>query len=250
MAETHPGHPWVDWADFVEHTQHIGLSPRETFERAKQKFKEIFGTDPLGIQVKFEHANNCTICINFAKGFPAALWMAVYQDLNNAEESTPESPAVREMMESSHKELVRAGDKVLKSLPDEIVALLGKEDYLQDEWRDRFSGVRTRLTLPRLRAALAVSEVSLALETLMSSRRSNLDTVLIKHLDAHIKVGERQVPVTHLVNRIAEEAAVEPVVAQTLWNAITKLLVDGKLKLPGLASAPKDSVELCLERRS
>lgn len=166
-----------------------------------------------------------------------------------------EGPAVRKMMKAAHRELLRAGDKLLRYLSDEDIYLL---DVItaerQEEWRACLSGIKSisQVRPPRVKAAMAISEVALALETLMSRHRGNPETALIKRKDPSIKVGDRQVPAKYLASRIAEEADVELSVALILWNAIANLLIDGTMKLPGLISSikVKDSVELRVDYKN
>ena len=172
--------------------------------------------------------------------------------------NTSKSLELRKVLMAEQRELLRVGDIVLVCLPDNMVTLLNviTERQQRENWeeacRDRFDEAvknHSRRTVPQIKTALAVSEVALALETLMSGNRGHPDIATIVRNDTNIKVGDHQIPGVYLAGRIAEEASVDLSVALMLWNTIMNLLIDGKIKLPGLIGLQKseDVIELSRE---
>jgi hypothetical protein len=207
-------------------------------KKTEQKIKDYLKLEPKTLSSNeafemLEHAAKCSRCTKLlskhSEHFGALLELT-------HEEYVP-SPAVEEMMAKAEQELLMAAKKLLNRLPAEVRERLSNK--LSPEMRDRFAEVDLNgddLAPELLRAALAVSEVSFALETLMSSRRNPDDVIVFKIGENDLLLPNRKVPLSYLFNRISEESGITREVAAVLWDALVNLLQDDPSAIPDIIS--------------
>lgn len=206
--------------------------------KIERKLKNYLKSKPVPVpsdeaQEMLEHAAKCKKCSEmlFKHGEHAgALLELTHSDW------TP-SEAVAEIMAKSQQELLTAAKNLLKYLSLDVHEHFS--DEVLPEMSNRFAEACAKddnLTPELIRIAVSISEVSLALETLMSSRRKLDDVIVFKLGDNEFLLPNRKVSLNYLFNRISEESGITREVAVDFWNALLNLLKEDPHALPDIIS--------------
>ena len=151
-----------------------------------------------------------------------------------------------QILRRAHNELLSAGDALLNKLSVSTRKSLSKpvSRLVWEEMRDRLSeGDKPEcFTIERVRAAFAVAEASLAIESLMrcSVRCSSSKAVfyeqqdLVRFYNQENPSSYQTVPYSYLIGRISSETGVSDAVSKELLRGIISLLREGKVRVPGL----------------
>lgn len=157
-----------------------------------------------------------------------------------------------ETTKQMHSDSLVAGDAVLAKLSDSVRQTLSAP--ISDKFRSWFSEGDTaeRLTPERVRAAKAIVEVQMILESLIRMFRSNLTAKLFITLNERqgaLNLEHSQVSTGYVISKIASKIEIDGdwryaedyekefngfFAACRIWDAIVALLREGKVHIPGL----------------
>lgn len=135
-------------------------------------------------------------------------------------------------------ELLVAGDTVLAKLPTDIRDCLSAPILCDLAERLSQGGNPEDLTPERVRAALAVNEVSLAIWTLMfdfgSKVNQSYHQVVFDERAGILTIGKQEFVVRYIILRISRATGVSFAVAIAMWHSIVEILREGLVSVPGI----------------
>ena len=161
-----------------------------------------------------------------------------------------------QLSKRAHSDLLIAGDAVVGMILNMKLdlALQTISVPVSEELKNRVSqgDIPERLTPRRVRAAVAVGEISMALENLMQDFGNHQADTLFVILDEEhgvINIGDQRISVSYVIQKIACKIEVYDnwecgddypktfdgyAVAGEIWKAVVALLREGKTRIPGL----------------
>jgi hypothetical protein len=181
-----------------------------------------------------EHAAECEECARLLAEHPAhaeALLDAAHAD-------AAVDPEVEDLIAASQTEVLVVGRAALERLPAKAHARLDvaiSQGRREDLWTLRDLKPR------ELRAALSVSEASLAMQSALLASDWEGMAVGRFQKDAFAIGDDKAIPASYFSQRIAKHAETDDKTAGALWSAIVAVVEDGKVGLPGLEVVPDEA---------
>ena len=158
-----------------------------------------------------------------------------------------------QVIKRAHSDLLAAGDAVLE-LPTSDSVRNTLSAPISEELKNRvaYGDIDARLTPQRVRAAVAVGEISMELESLMQQfgdHQADTLSVVLDKLHGVIYIGDQQISVGYVIHKIESKIEMPDTwecgdeyrggvhgyaAASQIWDAVVELLREGKTRIPGL----------------
>jgi len=207
------------------------------------QLREFLADEPRLIQPSearafLEHGASCDECAELLARFPGHVEV-ILASSHPAPDSTPELDGA---IARDQQELLIFGRAVLRRLADEQRNAMG--EALPAERCAALWAVSEGVSPGELRAALAVSEASLALGSLLARTKGESAAL---NVDGTLTLEEKEIPAAYFAARIAEYADIEATISAAVWVGIVQVIVSGSVGLPGIYGVTFDGTSSRVE---